>query len=126
MRILGHVRVHDAGPARPRTGTEARSPSGTASPSNGLLERSTIRFRPSRVTGLTRPVGDAGHLEPLRSCPYLDLPSSWEEYLASLSPDRRQTLRRQTVNFYQSGRDLPGRLRARRRRDLAPPHPERS
>jgi CelD/BcsL family acetyltransferase involved in cellulose biosynthesis len=27
-------------------------------------------------------------------CPYLDLPSSWDSYLASLSPTRRQTIRR--------------------------------
>ena len=30
----------------------------------------------------------------LDSCPYLDLPRSWDEYLASLSPTRRQTIRR--------------------------------
>jgi CelD/BcsL family acetyltransferase involved in cellulose biosynthesis len=30
----------------------------------------------------------------LDSCPYVDLPRSWDEYLASLSPTRRQTIRR--------------------------------
>ena len=30
----------------------------------------------------------------LDSCPYLDLPNGWDEYLASLSPTRRQTIRR--------------------------------
>jgi CelD/BcsL family acetyltransferase involved in cellulose biosynthesis len=30
----------------------------------------------------------------LDSCPYLDLPDSWDDYLASLSPTRRQTIRR--------------------------------
>jgi CelD/BcsL family acetyltransferase involved in cellulose biosynthesis len=30
----------------------------------------------------------------LWSCPYLDLPATWEDYLASLSPTRRQRLRR--------------------------------
>jgi CelD/BcsL family acetyltransferase involved in cellulose biosynthesis len=38
--------------------------------------------------------GCAVRLDPLWSCPYLDLPGSWDEYLASLSPNRRQTLRR--------------------------------
>jgi CelD/BcsL family acetyltransferase involved in cellulose biosynthesis len=31
---------------------------------------------------------------PLNWCPYLDLPGSWDEYLASLSPTRRQAIRR--------------------------------
>jgi CelD/BcsL family acetyltransferase involved in cellulose biosynthesis len=30
----------------------------------------------------------------LDSCPYLDLPGDWDAYLASLSPTRRQTIRR--------------------------------
>jgi len=38
--------------------------------------------------------GCAIRREALRSCPYLELPNSWEEYLASLSAARRQNLRR--------------------------------
>lgn len=30
----------------------------------------------------------------LNTCPYLDLPESWDEYLGALSPARRQTIRR--------------------------------
>jgi CelD/BcsL family acetyltransferase involved in cellulose biosynthesis len=40
---------------------------------------------------------ERGHVcrrSPLWSCPQLDLPSSWDAYLASLSPNRRQILRR--------------------------------
>jgi CelD/BcsL family acetyltransferase involved in cellulose biosynthesis len=38
--------------------------------------------------------GHASRQSPLWSCPQLDLPSSWDGYLASLSPNRRQVLRR--------------------------------
>jgi CelD/BcsL family acetyltransferase involved in cellulose biosynthesis len=38
--------------------------------------------------------GHASRHSPLWSCPQLDLPSSWDAYLASLSPNRRQILRR--------------------------------
>src|SRR5213076_2453411 len=41
--------------------------------------------------------GCAIRREAQRSCPYLELPSSWEEYVASLSAARRQTLRRRSV-----------------------------
>ena len=34
------------------------------------------------------------HRTPLDTCPYLELPRSWDEYLAGLSPTRRQTIRR--------------------------------
>jgi CelD/BcsL family acetyltransferase involved in cellulose biosynthesis len=47
-------------------------------------------------------------------CPYLDLPATWDEYLATLSPNRRQVLRRRervldrehtvTVTDYEGGR----------------------
>src|SRR5438874_10023089 len=43
--------------------------------------------------------GCAIRREALRSCPYLELPSSWEEYLASLSAARRQNLRRKERNL---------------------------
>jgi CelD/BcsL family acetyltransferase involved in cellulose biosynthesis len=38
--------------------------------------------------------GFAVRRTPLDACPYLDLPNSWDEYLASLRPTRRQTIRR--------------------------------
>ena len=38
--------------------------------------------------------GHTSRHSPLWSCPQLDLPSTWDAYLASLSPNRRQTLRR--------------------------------
>jgi len=38
-------------------------------------------------------------LEPRWSCPYLDLPSTWQEYLESLSSTRRQRLRRYERNL---------------------------
>jgi CelD/BcsL family acetyltransferase involved in cellulose biosynthesis len=38
--------------------------------------------------------GYAVHRQPLWECPYLDLAEDWDGYLASLSPTRRQTLRR--------------------------------
>jgi CelD/BcsL family acetyltransferase involved in cellulose biosynthesis len=34
-------------------------------------------------------------------CPYIDLPSSWDSYLASLSPTRRQTIRRKERAFFR-------------------------
>jgi CelD/BcsL family acetyltransferase involved in cellulose biosynthesis len=38
--------------------------------------------------------GYALHRRALWGCPYIDLPGDWDSYLASLSPTRRQTLRR--------------------------------
>jgi len=38
--------------------------------------------------------GHAARQRPLWPCPQLDLPTSWDDYLASLSPNRRQILRR--------------------------------
>jgi CelD/BcsL family acetyltransferase involved in cellulose biosynthesis len=35
------------------------------------------------------------------NCPYLDLPDSWDEYLASLSGSRRQVLRRRERNLHR-------------------------
>jgi CelD/BcsL family acetyltransferase involved in cellulose biosynthesis len=40
--------------------------------------------------------GYAVRRTPLDSCPYIDLPRSWDEYLAGLSRSRRQTIRRRT------------------------------
>lgn len=34
-------------------------------------------------------------------CPYLTLPSSWDAYLATLTPTRRQTVRRKERNLYR-------------------------
>jgi len=34
-------------------------------------------------------------------CPYIDLPDSWDAYLASLSPTRRQTIRRKERAFFR-------------------------
>ena len=38
--------------------------------------------------------GYAVRRSPGEACPYLDLPATWDAYLASLSPTRRQTIRR--------------------------------
>jgi CelD/BcsL family acetyltransferase involved in cellulose biosynthesis len=38
---------------------------------------------------------------PGEMCPYIDLPSSWDSYLASLSPTRRQTIRRKERAFFR-------------------------
>jgi CelD/BcsL family acetyltransferase involved in cellulose biosynthesis len=38
--------------------------------------------------------GHVARREPLWGCPRLELPGSWEAYLATLSPSRRQTVRR--------------------------------
>jgi len=49
------------------------------------------------VERLTHALRTRGHyvtLEPLHCCPYLDLPESWDEYLAAQSPSRRQLIRR--------------------------------
>ena len=51
----------------------------------------------TNVARLVRGFADRGYATRrtlLDSCPYLDLPSSWDDYLASLSPTRRQTVRR--------------------------------
>lgn len=41
--------------------------------------------------------------QPLWPCPYLDLPSEWDRYLGSLTPTRRQTLRRKERHLQQQG-----------------------
>ena len=49
------------------------------------------------VARLCEALGRRGHAvrrTPVDSCPYLDLPADWDAYLASLSPVRRQTIRR--------------------------------
>ena len=43
--------------------------------------------------------GWAVRRRPLWRCPYLELPASWEAYLASLSPNRRQIIRRKERNL---------------------------
>jgi len=53
----------------------------------------------ARLAAALLRLGCAIRREALWSCPYLELPSSWEEYLASLSPTRRQTLRRKERNL---------------------------
>jgi len=49
--------------------------------------------------------------QPLWPCPYLDLPSNWDGYLGSLTPTRRQTLRRKERHLLNHGMivtDYPG------------------
>jgi len=53
----------------------------------------------ARLATALRRRGCATRREALWSCPYLELPSSWEEYLTSLSATRRQTLRRKERNL---------------------------
>ena len=53
----------------------------------------------ARLAAALRRRGYATRREALWSCPYLELPSSWEEYLTSLSATRRQTLRRKERNL---------------------------
>ena len=43
--------------------------------------------------------GHAMRREPLWGCPRLQLPASWDAYLATLSPTRRQTVRRKERNL---------------------------
>lgn len=47
-----------------------------------------------RLCRTLRERGLAVHRVATDPCPYLDLPSDWDEYLGSLSPSRRQTIRR--------------------------------
>jgi CelD/BcsL family acetyltransferase involved in cellulose biosynthesis len=52
---------------------------------------------PTNLTRVTDAFAGRGYTvrrTPLNWCPYVDLPSSWDEYLASLSPTRRQSIRR--------------------------------
>jgi len=53
----------------------------------------------ARLAAALRRRGCATRRDALWSCPYLELPSSWEEYLTSLSATRRQTLRRKERNL---------------------------
>ncbi|OLD91873.1 MAG: hypothetical protein AUG84_03115 [Chloroflexi bacterium 13_1_20CM_4_66_7] len=53
----------------------------------------------TRLAAALRRRGCAIRREALWSCPYLELPSSWDEYLSSLSPTRRQKLRRKARNL---------------------------
>src|SRR5712691_4936792 len=48
----------------------------------------------STCPAFPRPTGAPARQRPLWPCPQLDLPTSWDDYLASLSPNRRQILRR--------------------------------
>jgi CelD/BcsL family acetyltransferase involved in cellulose biosynthesis len=45
--------------------------------------------------------GHATRRRPLWSCPQLELPGSWDAYLAALSPNRRQILRRKERSLFR-------------------------
>jgi len=58
---------------------------------------SNLAERAPNAERLCAALGERGHASrhsPLWTCPQLDLPSSWDAYLATLSPNRRQLLRR--------------------------------
>ncbi|MDQ3995528.1 MAG: GNAT family N-acetyltransferase [Gemmatimonadota bacterium] len=62
-----------------------------------VIVLSAVSEEPTNLAQLTEAFARRGYAvrrTPLDACPYVDLPSSWEEYLASLSPTRRQTIRR--------------------------------
>lgn len=56
----------------------------------------------TRLAAALSHCGCAIRREALQSCPYLELPNSWEEYLAALSPTRRQSVRRKERNLFRN------------------------
>ncbi|HXO86955.1 MAG TPA: GNAT family N-acetyltransferase [Gemmatimonadales bacterium] len=61
----------------------------------------------NRLVAALRHRGHAVRHNPLWTCPLLDLPSSWQTYLATLSANRRQILRRKERGLF---RDHAARL----------------
>ena len=55
-----------------------------------------------RLCGYGRERGWVVRRTPLWPCPYIVLPSSWDEYLAGLTTTRRQTIRRKERNLFRN------------------------
>jgi GNAT acetyltransferase-like protein len=67
-----------------------------------LMILTNLAPQAANVTRLCEALAGRGWVvrrRPLWACPYLELPDDWEPYLATLTPTRRQTLRRKERNL---------------------------
>lgn len=92
--------------ATPGADLEALAPALEALPWHVMILSNLTEGAPNvgRLAAALARRGHAVQHTALWSCPYLELPSAWEEYLATLSPTRRQLLRRKERNLYRAHR----------------------